>query len=117
MCIGLGFGYLSLLTDAYSKLIVGYCLHPLLTVEGSLKALEIALQSEQPRSAFLIHHSDRGSQYGSFAYIQRLPISRDYYTMATRARCPKPAWNLFVNRGSRLVFSAGALPNEADLGG
>ena len=45
LCIGLGFGYLSLLTDAYSKLIVGYCLHPLLTVQGSLKALEMALQS------------------------------------------------------------------------
>ena len=39
LCIGLGFGYFSLLTDAYSKLIVGYCPHPLLTVEGSLKAL------------------------------------------------------------------------------
>ena len=72
LCIGLGFGYLSLLTDAYSKLIVGYCLHPLLTVEGSLNALEMALQSEQPRSSTLIHHSDRGSQYCSFAYIQRL---------------------------------------------
>jgi len=68
----LSFGYLSLLTDAYSKLIVGYCLHPLLTVEGSLKALEMALQREPPSAAPLIHHSDRGSQYGSFAYIQRL---------------------------------------------
>ena len=72
LCIGLGFGYLSLLTDAYSKLIVGHCLHPLLTVEGSLNALEMALQSEHPRSSLLIHHSDRGSQYCSFAYIQRL---------------------------------------------
>lgn len=72
LCIGLGFGYLSLITDAYSKLIVGYCLHPLLTVEGSLKALEMALQREPPNAAPLIHHSDRGSQYCSFAYIQRL---------------------------------------------
>ena len=46
LCTGLGFGYLSLSTDACSKRIVGYCLHPLLTVEGSLKALEMALQSE-----------------------------------------------------------------------
>jgi putative transposase len=37
-----------------------------------LKALEMALQGEQPQSASLIHHSDRGSQYCSFAYIQRL---------------------------------------------
>jgi transposase InsO family protein len=68
LCIGLSFGYLSLLTDAYSKLIVGFCLHPLLTVEGALNALEMALQNEQPRAACLIHHSDRGSQYCSFAY-------------------------------------------------
>ena len=72
LCIGLGFGYLSLLTEAYSRLIVGHCLHPLLAVEGSLNALEMALQSEHPRSSLLIHHSDRGSQYCSFAYIQRL---------------------------------------------
>ena len=32
----------------------------------------MALQSKQPGPASLIHHSDRGSQYGSFAYIQRL---------------------------------------------
>ena len=72
LCIGLSLGYSSLLTDAYSKLIVGYCLHPLLTVEGSLKALEMALQREPPSATPLIHHSDRGSQYCSFAYIQRL---------------------------------------------
>lgn len=68
LCIGLGFGYLSLLTDAYSKLIVGYCLHPLLTVEGSLNALEMALQHEQPSTAPLIHHSERGSQYCSLRW-------------------------------------------------
>jgi putative transposase len=49
-----------LITDAYSKLIVGYCLHPLLTSEGCLRALEMALQ--QPKATTLIHHSDRGSQ-------------------------------------------------------
>ena len=70
--IGLGFGYLSLLTDACSELLVGYCLHALLTVAGSLKAVEMALQSERPGPASLIHHSDRGSQYCRFVYLQRL---------------------------------------------
>jgi transposase InsO family protein len=72
LCIGLGFGYLSLVTDAYSKLIVGYCLHPLLTSEGCLRALEMALRQEQPPESKLIHHSDRGSQYCSFLYIRAL---------------------------------------------
>jgi putative transposase len=59
-----------LITDAYSKLIVGYCLHSLLTSEGCLRALEMALQ--QPKATTLIHYSDRGSQYCSFLYIRKL---------------------------------------------
>ena len=70
--IGLGFGYLSLITDAYSKLIVGYCLHPFLTAEGSLKALDMALLTHLEREEELIHHSDRGSKYCSFDYVRRL---------------------------------------------
>jgi putative transposase len=72
LCIGLGFGYLSLITDAYSKLIVGYCLHPMLTSEGCLRALQMALHQERPKATTLIHHSDRGSQYCSFQYIRTL---------------------------------------------
>ncbi|MCP1385811.1 IS3 family transposase [Runella sp. S5] len=72
ICIGLGFGYLSLVTDAYSKLIVGYCLYPFLTAEGSLKALEMALLTNWEKGNGLIHHSDRGSQYCSFEYVRRL---------------------------------------------
>ncbi|QNE42407.1 DDE-type integrase/transposase/recombinase (plasmid) [Hymenobacter sp. NBH84] len=71
LCIGLGFAYLSLITDAYSKMIMGYCLHPLLTAEGSAKALDMAL-SHGEISQELIHHSDRGSQYCSFHYVQKL---------------------------------------------
>lgn len=70
--IGLGFGYSSLITDAYSKLIVGYCLHPFLTAEGSLKALDMALATHLEREQEMIHHSDRGSQYCSFDYVRKL---------------------------------------------
>lgn len=72
LCVGLGFSYLSIITDAYSKLIVGYCLHPFLTTEGCLKALEMALANKWERGKELIHHSDRGSQYCSFDYIRKL---------------------------------------------
>nr|WP_262898965.1 IS3 family transposase [Hymenobacter piscis] len=71
LCVGLGFGYLSLITDAYSKMIMGYCLHPLLTAEGAVKALDMAL-SQRENSQELIHHSDRGSQYCSFQYVRKL---------------------------------------------
>jgi transposase InsO family protein len=71
LCVGLGFGYLSLITDAYSKLMLGYWLHPLLTREGAVKALDRALGHGEINHE-LLHHADRGSQYGSFQYLQKL---------------------------------------------
>jgi putative transposase len=56
------FGYLSLVTDAYSRKIVGYCLYPTLKSEGPLQALDMAL-GQYGNSGNLIHHSDRGCQY------------------------------------------------------
>ena len=70
--IGFNFGYLSLITDAYSKMIVGYCLHPYLNTEGCLIALEMALTRWDKGECELIHHSDRGSQYCSFQYVRKL---------------------------------------------
>lgn len=71
LCVGYDFNYLSLITDAYSKKIVGYHLHPNLSAEGSLSALSMALKT---RNKFLplIHHSDRGTQYCSFEYVMEL---------------------------------------------
>lgn len=61
--------YLSLITDLYSRKIVGFCLHPDLSVRGTLAALQQALVSRtQPRAA-LIHHSDRGLQYAAREYV------------------------------------------------
>jgi putative transposase len=72
ICVGYDFNYLSLITDAYSKKIVGYHLHPNLSAEGSLKALAIALKSRTKFLPELIHHSDRGTQYCSFEYVLEL---------------------------------------------
>lgn len=58
------FCYLSLVTDAYSRKIVGYCLYPTLKKEGPLQALNMALADLPGKlQAQLIHHSDRGLQY------------------------------------------------------
>lgn len=66
-----GFAYLSLITDAYSKKIVGWCLWPDLTSTGALNALKMATESEQVTSK-LIHHSDRGIQYCCYDYVNYL---------------------------------------------
>lgn len=67
------FFYLSLITDAYTHEIVGYALHDTLDTTGPLKALAMAL-SKYPRGALrgLIHHSDRGCQYCSQEYVNKL---------------------------------------------
>lgn len=64
--------YLALITDAYSKKIVGYNISTSLSVDGSLKALEMALNNRKQRQRPLIHHSDRGLQYCSNEYQKLL---------------------------------------------
>ena len=66
-----GFCYLSLITDLFSRKIVGYCLSQSLGIEGCLTALKMALAGvAHPEN--LIHHSDRGIQYCSHAYVELL---------------------------------------------
>jgi transposase InsO family protein len=70
------FRYLSLITDAYSHKIVGYDLSESLSAAGPLRALEQALAQRKPEPNGshlpLIHHSDRGIQYCSYVYTDRL---------------------------------------------
>lgn len=65
------FVYLSLITDAYSKKVVGWALWPTLSSQGPLKALQMAIAKEKP-TASLIHHSDRGVQYCCHEYVNEL---------------------------------------------
>lgn len=67
-----GFSYLSLITDAYSRKIVGYALHPTLEAKGCVEALEMAIQSRIYPNNNIIHHSDRGIQYCCNRYIDLL---------------------------------------------
>jgi transposase InsO family protein len=67
-----GFGYLSLITDHYSKKIMGYCLFPTLSTKGPLEALKMALKNRVYKDRELMHHSDRGFQYCSDEYVKIL---------------------------------------------
>lgn len=66
-----GFLYLSLVTDAYSRKIIGHHVSNNLKVQGPLIALNKAIAS-QACKANLIHHSDRGIQYCCEPYVSRL---------------------------------------------
>ena len=69
-----GFVYLSLITDAYSRKVVGYHVSQYLRASGCITALHKAISglSVQKEKRNLIHHSDRGIQYCCEAYVEIL---------------------------------------------
>lgn len=68
---GDGIHYLSLVTDAYSRKIMGYELSDNMRAESVVKALRRAVKQRQTEKP-LIHHSDRGLQYCSRIYQEEL---------------------------------------------
>jgi putative transposase len=65
------FVYLAVILDAFSRKAVGWALENTLDASLAIAALDTALEARKPQSG-LIHHSDRGVQYASIAYRQRL---------------------------------------------
>jgi transposase InsO family protein len=68
---GENFAYLSLVTDAYSRKIIGFCVSHDLSAASCIKALQMAL-AQRTGDLPLIHHSDRGTQYCSRGYTKLL---------------------------------------------
>jgi len=67
-----GFGYLSLITDAYSRKIVGWALGSTLEAKHTISALKMALRQLPKGVRDVIHHSDRGVQYCCEDYVKIL---------------------------------------------
>lgn len=67
--------YLALVTDAYTKQVMGYDISSSLSADGALRALEMAINNRQYNNLSLIHHSDRGVQYCCDIYQERLKES------------------------------------------
>lgn len=78
-----GFMYLALITDLGSRKIIGYDLSESLAVEGSLRALKMALK-QRDRTKKMIHHSDRGIQYCCHDYIKVLKGNNVSISMAEK---------------------------------
>ncbi len=66
------FVYLAVILDAFSRKAVGWALENTLDASLAIAALDTALSVRKPQPGSLIHHSDRGVQYASIAYRQRL---------------------------------------------
>lgn len=69
---GEGFVYLHLVTDAYSKRIMGWRLSPSLHADATISALRMAIRNAGCDLRGLIHHSDRGCQYCCGKYVKLL---------------------------------------------
>ena len=72
-----GWLYVAFVVDVFARRIVGWRVSASMTTDFVLDALEQALYDRQPeRDSSLIHHSDRGSQYVSIRYSERLAEAR-----------------------------------------
>lgn len=91
-----GFVYLSLLTDMYSRKIVGWEVSNSLSIEGSVQALKRALKCNPLREQ-LIHHSDRGIQYCSHDYVKILKKNKVAISMTEENHCYENALAERVN--------------------
>ncbi len=109
-----GFCYLALITDAYSRKIVGYDISKSLSIEGSLKALKMALRKlKHPER--LIHHSDRGVQYCSHAYINMLTENHIKISMTEQNHVYENALAERVNGILKTEFMLGETLGSFDI--
>ena len=91
-----GFVYLFLQTDAYSRKITGWHLSDSLSIEGAIRALRMTLsQVKKPQG--IIHHSDRGIQYCSAAYVNILEKHKMEISMTEENHCYENATAERVN--------------------
>ena len=81
-----GWLYLAVLMDLYSRRIVGWAMDDQGTTRLTLSALEMALRQRAVR-ADLLHHSDRGSQYGAMVYQQQVAIRGIRCSMSRPGNC------------------------------
>lgn len=96
-----GFCYLALITDVYSRKIVGYDLSKSLAIEGCQRALRMALKGiNEPEK--LIHHSDRGFQYCSIGYIE---ILQKYKVKISMTEVDHAAENALAERVNGILKS------------
>lgn len=103
-----GYMYLFLVTDAYSKQIMGYQLSDNMKVENARNALKMAISNRRYPSRKLIHHSDRGLQYAHPSYIDLQLDNSITPSMTTKY---DPYENAVAERVN------GILKSEYDLGG
>ena len=106
--------YLSLVTDAYSRKIMGYKLSDNMNAENVVQALGMALK-ERTSSKKLIHHSDRGLQYASEIYQNKLKAGSVLPSMTDGYDCYQNALAERINGILKQEFLFHKCNNKNDL--
>lgn len=83
---GIGFGYLAILMDRYSRRIVGWDFRDDMTEQLTVTAIQRSIQAVQPLAG-LIHHTDRGGQYAGTRYRGILARASMRQSMSRAANC------------------------------
>ena len=95
------FCYLSLVTDYYTKEIVGWCVGETLEAKFAVEALNMALTRLDKNLVYdIIHHSDRGVQYASFAYTD---ILKAHGIRISMTECGDPKDNAVAERVNGII--------------
>jgi len=81
-----GFVYLALTMDSWSRKVVGYDCSDTLEADGCLRALSQAIR-QLPAGSNTIHHSDRGSQYCCYRYVDKLKSNGLRVSMTVENHC------------------------------
>ncbi|RTE09119.1 IS3 family transposase [Paenibacillus whitsoniae] len=79
--------YLASVMDLCTREIVGWKLYDRMTKELVIDALEAAYKAKKPKKKKLIHHSDRGSQYASHEYRDKLKTYGMRMSMSRKGNC------------------------------
>src|SRR4030095_11292192 len=87
---------LALITDAYSRKIIGYHVNETLELNGCIKALQMACGQRKNKFG-TIHHSDRGIQYCSNQYVEQLSNQEIKISMAEAGNCYENAMAERIN--------------------
>jgi putative transposase len=85
--LGEAFVYLAIVLDAFSRKVIGWAIDDHLEARLAVEALDMALLARNPPADSLIHHSDRGVQYASGDYTDRLQ-ARDIAISMSRVANP-----------------------------
>ena len=95
------FCYLSLVTDYYTKEIIGWCVGETLEAKFAIEALNMALERLDGNPASdLIHHSDRGVQYASYDYTKLL---KKHHIKISMTECGDPKDNAVAERVNGII--------------